>query len=284
LPETRTRSSIGLEALPLGLDIGARGATGEGRATTDTGRATYGYDDIGSVYARHRRPDPRVAAQIGRALGAASTVVNVGAGTGSYEPVDRAVVAVEPSAVMIGQRRSGSPPVVRAVAEDLPFADGTFDAALAVFTIHHWKDLEGGLAEMSRVARRLVIFTFDPVVHNSFWLVQDYVPESAALPSTNIIDPSAVAEAVGADTVEVVPVPGDCSDGFFWAYWCRPEAYLDPEVRACISGLALLDEDLVARRMERLRADLQDGSWLARHGDLLDQDSIDGGLRLVVRH
>jgi SAM-dependent methyltransferase len=210
-------------------------------------------------------------------------VVNVGAGTGSYEPSDRAVVAVEPSQVMIAQRRAGSAPVVRAVAERLPLADQTFDAALAVLTVHHWTDVAAGLAEMGRVARRLVIFTFDPIVHNSFWLFDDYVPEAVAPVSTNTTWPDAVAEAVGADRIEVVDVPADCTDGFNWAYWCRPASYLDPEIRACISGLALLDDDLVTRRLDRLATDLDDGTWESRYGHLLGLDHVDGGLRLVVR-
>lgn len=251
----------------------AAGRTGEQR-----------YDRIGSVYARHRRPDPRVAAQIDRALGDGTTIVNVGAGTGSYEPANRHVVAVEPSAVMISQRRPGTAPALRAVAEHLPFADRSFDAALALLTVHHWPDASAGLAEMSRVARRLVIFTFDPVVHMDFWMVQDYLPESGALPSTDVISPEAVAEAVGAQSIEVVPVPADCIDGFYWAYWCRPRAYLDPEVRACISGIAQLDDELVAERMVRLAADLDDGTWEKRHGHLRARSSIDGGFRLVVRH
>jgi len=211
-------------------------------------------------------------------------VLNVGAGTGSYEPADRTVVAVEPSGVMIGQRRSGSAPVVQAVSEELPFGDRSFDAGLALLTIHHWHDVAAGLAEMSRVARGLVVFTFDPSVHRTFWLLEDYVPESNALMSTNTIEPEVVADLIGADRIETVAVPADCVDGFNWAYWRRPEAYLDAEVRACISGLALLDDELVAQRMERLAADIEDGSWRRRCGQLLDLDSIDGGFRLVVRH
>jgi SAM-dependent methyltransferase len=241
------------------------------------------YNDIGSVYGRHRRPDPRVADPINRALGDAASVVNVGAGTGSYEPSDRRVVAVEPSTVMIGQRPPGSAPVVRAVAETLPFADQEFDAALAVLTVHHWTDIGAGLAEMVRVARRVVVFTFDPTVHDSFWFFRDYIPEAMAPPPTTAIEPGVVAEAIGADRVEVVPVPADCIDGFNWAFWRRPHAYLDPEVRACMSGVALLDDDLVAERMARLRIDLESGTWAARHRHLLDRDSIDGGFRLVVR-
>jgi SAM-dependent methyltransferase len=224
-----------------------------------------------------------VADRIGRALGDAATIVNVGAGTGSYEPTGRAVVAVEPSVVMIDQRPPGSAPAVRAVAEHLPFPERAFDAALAVLTVHHWTDVMAGLHEMARVAGRVVVFTFDPAVHGTFWLLQDYVPEAFAPEATGTIGPEAVAEAIGADRIEVVPIPGDCIDGFNWAYWRRPHIYLDPEVRACMSGLALLDDDLVADRMESLRRDLDDGTWDSRHGDLRGLDSIDGGLRLIVR-
>jgi SAM-dependent methyltransferase len=251
--------------------------------TSESASPVAGYDRIGSVYARHRRPDPRLADQIARSLGDAVTVLNVGAGTGSYEPAERTVVAVEPSSVMISQRPPGSGPVVQAVAECLPFPDGTFDASLAVLTVHHWRDVRAGLLEMARVAGRVVVLTFDPVVHKSFWFFDDYVPESNALPSTNTLGPDAVAETIGADRIEVVPVPADCVDGFNWAFWRRPHAYLDPEVRACMSGLALLDADMVTLRMEQLRADLEDGSWTRRHGELLDLDTIDGGFRLVVR-
>ena len=241
------------------------------------------YDGIGRVYARHRRPDPRIAAQIEHALGSARTVVDVGAGTGSYEPRDRLVVAVEPSLVMAGQRAVGAAPVVRAVAERLPFADCAFDAAMAVLTIHHWSDAGAGLREMARVARRLAVLTFDPVVHSTFWMFTDYLPEVTSLGVSRVMDPETVADVIGADRVEPVPVPFDCIDGFNVAFWQRPEAYLDPEVRACMSGLALLDADLVAERMERLRADIADGTWLARHGDLRHMDTFDGGFRLVVR-
>jgi SAM-dependent methyltransferase len=251
--------------------------------TSDTTTAPARYDRIGAVYARHRRPDPRVAGQIAAALADAETVVNVGAGTGSYEPAGRQVVAVEPSAVMIAQRPRPSAPVVQARAERLPFDDGRFDAAMALLTVHHWADPAAGLAEMGRVARRVVVFTFDPEVHGSLWLFEDYVPEAVAPPSTVSMPPEEVAAILGAERIEPVPVPADCRDGFNWAYWRRPWAYLDPEVRACISGLALLDHDLVAERMERLGRDLADGTWRRRHGHLLDRETVDGGLRLVVR-
>jgi SAM-dependent methyltransferase len=241
------------------------------------------YDAIGRAYARHRRPDPRIAAQIERALGDARTVVDVGAGTGSYEPADRVVTAVEPSGVMASQRARDAASVVRAVAELLPFPDAAFDAAMAVLTIHHWSDPVAGLLEVARVARRVAVLSFDPVVHSTFWLFTDYVPEANMLPSSNVLAPETVAEIVGAERIESVPVPADCVDGFNWAFWRRPARYLDPEARACMSGLALLDDRLVAERMEHLRQDIADGTWHARHGHLLRCDAVDAGFRLVVR-
>ena len=184
---------------------------------------------------------------------------------------------------MVRQRAPDAPAVLRAVAERLPFADGAFDAAMSVLSIHHWADVSAGLREMARVAGRVVVLTFDPVVHGTLWLFTEYLPESPSLASSNPPSPEAVAEIIGAERVETVGIPADCVDGFNWAYWRRPEAYLDPVARSCMSGLALLDDDLVARRMEQLRADLSDGTWHARHRDLLGRDSIDGGLRLVVR-
>jgi SAM-dependent methyltransferase len=241
------------------------------------------YDSIGTTYARHRRSDPRVAAQLHAALGGARRVVNVGAGTGSYEPADAALVAVEPSDVMVAQRAPGTAPVVQAVGEHLPFADGAFDAAMAVITIHHWTDWRHGLAELCRVAPRVAVLTFDPAPHFSLWLFEEYVPEVLDLPASGVPPISEVAEALGTRRVETVPVPADCVDGFNWAFWRRPEAYLDPGIRACTSALAQLPQDLVASRMERLRRDLDDGTWRRRHADLLELDSIDGGFRLVVR-
>jgi SAM-dependent methyltransferase len=193
------------------------------------------------------------------------------------------VIAVEPSSVMVAQRPVGAAPVVRAVAERLPFPGGAFDAAMAVLTIHHWSDVTGGLRELARVARRIVVLTFDPAVHERFWLFDEYLPEVSTLPVAQVLRPEAVAEIVGADRIEPVLVPADCIDGFNWAFWRRPEAYLDPEVRACMSGLAVLPAGLVAERMERLRSDIDDGTWHSRHGHLLDLDAIDGGMRLVIR-
>jgi len=242
------------------------------------------YDEIGRDYARYRRADPRIAAQVRAGLAGTRSVVDVGAGTGSYEPTDRPVLAIEPSAVMIGQRPPGAAPVVRATAAHLPIADGVFDAAMAVLTVHHWPDVVAGLREMTRVAESIVILSFDPVVHRRFWLLEDYLPEVNELPSAGVPPPGELARMVGAQTVEVVPVPADCVDGFNWAYWRRPHAYLDPGVRACISGIASLPADLVEARMARLARDLDDGTWLGHHRDLMARPTVDGGFRLIVRH
>jgi SAM-dependent methyltransferase len=240
------------------------------------------YDDIGHSYARHRRPDPRIARQIDAALGDADRVVDVGAGAGSYEPPHRHVVAVEPSPVMIAQRSMGAGPVVRGVAEALPFPPRSFDASLAILSVHHWSDKAGGLAELRRVAQRQLVLCFDSTLEHRFWLVREYLPEIATLDYGSDLSPEQVADALAADRVEVVPVPWDCRDGFLCAYWRRPGAYLDPSVRSCISGLARLDPSVARRGIDRLRADLHTGRWATRHADLLDQSEMDLGYRLVV--
>lgn len=239
---------------------------------------TFAYDTIGRRYAEYRRPDPRIAAQIERALGDARTVVNVGAGTGSYEPEDRAVVAVEPSEVMLAQRRGG--PVARAVAEALPFPDGTFDAAMAILTVHHWTDVDAGLAELCRVAPRRVVFATDLEVCFRYWLLRDYLLDIFEDWEEPTIDE--IAERIGADRIEVIPVPADCTDGFWAAYWKRPEAYLDPGARGAISGLARQDPAVLAPRLDRLAADLASGAWAERNAELADVDTIDAGYRLLV--
>jgi SAM-dependent methyltransferase len=240
------------------------------------------YDVIGTAYARHRRAEPRIADALWAALGSARTILDVGAGTGSYEPSDRAVVAVEPSAVMIAQRPATAPPVVTATAGALPFAERSFDAAIAVLTVHHWADPARGVAEMRRVAHRQVVLTFDPVVHSHFWLLADYVPAAAELEVARALPLDRMAELLGATRVETVPVPHDCVDGFGWAYWRRPAAYLDPEVRSCISMLAQLEPGDLQDGLARLAEDLASGDWVRRHGHLLDQEYIDGGYRLLV--
>lgn len=236
------------------------------------------YDEIGTGYARYRRPDPRIQARIDEALGDARRVCNVGAGAGSYEPADREVVAVEPSREMHAQREE---PGVRAVAEALPFPDQSFDATLASLTIHHWIDVDAGLAELRRVAPRQVIFGFEPVPHDAFWLVAEYLPEIADM-DRDMPTIERVVEGLGGARVEAVPVPWDCVDGFLAAYWRRPERYLEPDVRACISGFARLDPPIVERGIAALRADLESGRWRERHADLLERDALDTGYRLVV--
>lgn len=239
------------------------------------------YDVIGRSYATKRQPDARIAARIDAALGSARSVLNVGAGTGSYEPRERRVLAVEPSTVMIDQRPAVAAPVIRAVAEALPVADRSFDAALAVLSVHHWSDIGMGLGELRRVAPRQVILTWDPRVSAGYWLVAEYLPEIVALEGTwNPI--AAVREQLDVETVEPVLVPADCTDGFLAAYWQRPSAYLERDVRAAISGLALLDPAVVAAAMQRLESDLDTGEWHDRHRDLLALDELDAGYRLVT--
>ena len=241
------------------------------------------YDSIGVGYAHVRRPDPRIAQQIAASLGSARRVLNVGAGAGSYEPADRVVVAVEPSERMIHQRPSeASRLVIRGVAGALPFPDDSFDAAMALLTVHHWPDPAAGLREMRRVATGpVVVFTFDHGLHAAQWLVTDYLPAMLEL-DTECPSPRAIADALGGGEVITVPVPHDCTDGFCHAWWRRPEAYLDPSVRAGISGIARLPAADVERGIARLADDLESGAWRAAHADLLDRTEIDAGYRLVV--
>jgi len=238
------------------------------------------YDAIGLGYDTYRRPEPRIAAAIRRALGVAESVVNVGAGAGSYEPTDRRVVAVEPSRAMIHQRRSGSAPVVQASATDLPFRDGAFGAALAVLTVHHWPDRARGLAELVRVAPgRVVILTWDPET-SGFWLTQDYFPSIPAIDRPIFPTMDEFRRRLGEIEVVSLPVPYDCIDGFLGAYWRRPHAYLDEGVRLAISTFSKIGDPMPA--LARLRRDLEDGTWERRHGDLLGLAEIDLGYRLVV--
>lgn len=239
------------------------------------------YDTIGRGYAAARVPDARIAAQLHRALGDARTVVNVGAGTGSYEPTDRRVVAVDPSPVMLAQRAPGAAPAVRGAAEALPFPTGAFDAALATLTLHHWTDLAAGVAELRRVAARGVVLTFDTVHELDQWIVAEYLPEMTGQALFDFPTIEELAAMLDAD-VEAVPVPFDCTDGFTGAYWGRPEAYLDPAVRAGMSAMRTMDQGLVTERMERLRADLASGAWDARWGHLRTLPELDLGYRLLV--
>jgi SAM-dependent methyltransferase len=241
------------------------------------------YDAIGRTYTATRATDPRIAARILAALGDARTVVNIGAGTGNYEPVDREVTAVEPSAVMIAQRAPDAAPAVQATAEDLPFADDSFDAAMAVLTLHHWTDWRAGCAELERVARdRVVVFSWDPACRTTMWLGPEYFPEQSEQDVATFPSLADQADALNADRVEVVPIPWDCSDGFFSAFWRRPEAYLDPAVRAGISTMAKRPEAELADGLARLRADIESGEWASRHADLLELEELDLGYRLLI--
>jgi SAM-dependent methyltransferase len=220
-------------------------------------------------------------ARLEAALGDAETVLNVGAGTGSYEPAGRRVVAVEPSTVMLAQRGPAASPAVRGIAEALPFPDRAFDAGLAVLTVHHWTDLRRGLAELARVSRRQVVLHFVPGF--PFWLASEYFPELWEAEARTAPGVSEVVAALGDARVEAVPVPADCEDGFFAAYWRRPDAYLDPTVRASISYFARAATEELEPRLARLRRDLETGEWEARHAELLGRDELDAGYRLVVR-
>ena len=238
------------------------------------------YDWIGEGYAVGRRTDARIGARIEEALGDARTVVNVGAGTSSYEPRTRWVVAVEPSSVMRAQRPPGAAPVVAGAAEALPFASGSFDAAMSVLSDHHWRDPIAGFREMRRVAAKVVVLQWDATCFEQFWLIRDYLPEvtslSALLPSL-----ADRAGAIGA-TLQSVAIPGDCADGFFHAYWRRPHAYLDPAVRRATSVWARLGSDVERRAVTALAKDLANGEWERRNGHLRDLDELDLGARLLV--
>jgi SAM-dependent methyltransferase len=241
------------------------------------------YDTIGATYTVTRRTEPRIAARIWAALGDARTVVNVGAGTGSYEPPGCDVTAVEPSALMRAQRAAGSAPCVAAVAESLPFEDQSFDAAMAFSTVHHWQDPIAGLREMRRVARRVVVFTCDSSDtgwRRRFWLTRDYLPEVADL---SVGRPSLTeqAHAIGA-RVEPVLIPWDCADGFFEAHWRRPEAYLDDQVRRGVSVWTRVGPEAEERAVHSLRDDLASGQWAQRNREIVALDAAELGLRLLV--
>jgi SAM-dependent methyltransferase len=240
------------------------------------------YDAIGVGYQERRRPDPRLAAAIVRALNDTETIVNVGAGTGSYEPTDRSVVAVEPAMTMIRQRRAHSAPVVQASATELPFRDDGFAGALAILTVHHWPDRARGLDELARVAqRRVVVVTWDPS-SSGFWLVDDYFPEIVDLDRRIFPTIEDFGRAFGRVDVQPFPIPHDCVDGFMGAYWRRPHAYLDASVRAAISAFAKAEPSRLESGLERLRRDLADGTWERRHAHLLERAELDLGYRIVI--
>jgi SAM-dependent methyltransferase len=237
------------------------------------------YDTIGTGYGQVRRPDPRIGAQILRALEGCSSVLNVGAGAGSYEPLDRHVVALELSMTMIRQRDSAAPPVVQGSATDLPFRDEAFEASLAILTIHHWPDLGRGLLELRRVARRrVVILTYDPSGPGSW--VTEYFPEILEIDRRILPSLAELGDRLGRLEIIDVPIPHDCSDGFLGAYWRRPEAYLSADVRAGISTFSKLRD--LENGLARLRRDLASGEWHRRYGNVLAHSMLDLGYRLVV--
>lgn len=240
------------------------------------------YDQIGRTYAATRISDSRIAEQISRALGNAETVVNVGAGTGSYEPSDRRMLAVEPSGTMLAQRPSGSAPVVQAVAGALPFMDDSFDAAMSVLSTHHWTNLSKGIAEMRRVSRdRAVVFTYDVECIDDFWVCR-YFPFIPQLDKSRFVSIGQIAEWLGGASVQPVPIPADCIDGMLAAFWRRPEAYLDAGVRAGISSFAVMPAALLDEGLKHLEEDLTSGAWFRRYGNLMQLDDLDCGYRLLI--
>jgi SAM-dependent methyltransferase len=245
------------------------------------------YDTIGRSYTTTRRPDPRIAAAICDALGDARTVLNVGAGAGAYEPAGREVVALEPSPVMIAQRPPGAAPVVRGHAEDLPFEDGAFDAVMAVLSDHHWTDRPRGFRELRRVAsERVVLFNANPGEADLFWLTTEYLPEFLDVIPAHYRQPGAweseLKAALGPVHIVPVPVAHDCLDGFYGAFWRRPEAYLDPGVRAGTSVFAQVSSVAVDRAIEELGADLDTGRWHQRHRGLLGLSELHLGFYVIV--
>ncbi|HET6220714.1 MAG TPA: class I SAM-dependent methyltransferase [Dongiaceae bacterium] len=236
------------------------------------------YDIIGRNYAELRRPDGRIARIIESALGSAQTVLNVGGGTGSYEPTGRFVIAVEPSREMIRKRSPTAAEAIEASADDLPFDDNSFDASMAILTVHHWPDKGAGLREIRRVTRgRVVLLTFDP--SSRPWLT-DYLPELAALDEAQMPAMSDYERWLRPVQITPVPVPHDCSDGFLYAYWRRPAAYLDPHIRSGSSSFWAISN--AEAGLQHLRQDLETGEWQGRYAGLLTLDEYDAGYRLVV--
>lgn len=272
----RAAVAAGLSLRQIG---GALGLSAQGvNATLPRGPAVY--DAIGATYSQTRHADPRIQAAIWGALGDATSVVNLGAGAGSYEP-PQTLLAVEPSLVMIAQRPPGLAPAAVTTADRIPLPDKSVDAALAVLTIHHWGNLDACFAEIRRVARRLVILTWDHEVTRTFWLAH-YLPAIIQHDDRIAVPIDALRRKLQTDDVRSVPVPHDCTDGFLGAFWRRPEAYLDPIVRAGISSLCAMDQAILRAGLELLVEDLQSGEWAARHADLRERNELDIGYRLIV--
>ncbi len=240
------------------------------------------YDELGVNYSDFRRADPRIEARVWAALDDARSVVNVGAGTGSYEPRDGEVIAVEPSPLMIAKRPPGAAPALEGVAEALPLADDSVDAAMATLTIHHWSDLGAGLAEMRRVARkRIVLLTIDAEKNAEIWTLAEYFPEAMALEEEAMPSIASLEALLPGARIETVPVPSRCRDEFTSALWDRPELFLEPATLRASSLWHRLDPAVVERGQKRLRADLESGRWDECHGHLRALPELDIGLRLV---
>ncbi len=240
------------------------------------------YDSVGLTYTDFRRADPRIAERVWAALGDAGSVVNVGAGSGSYEPRDREVIAVEPSPVMIAQRPAGAATAIEGVAEALPLADKSVDAAMGIFTIHHWNDLAAGLAEMRRVARRrIVLATIDAEVNAGIWTLTEYFPEAMRAEEEKMPTLGTLEALLPGAEIEAVPMPSRCQDEFTSALWDRPEMFLDPAVLRSSSLWHSLPPEAIERGQQRLRADLESGRWDEHHGHLRTLPELDIGLRLI---
>lgn len=243
------------------------------------------YDTIGHGYSRTRREDPRFRVRIHAALANARTVVNVGAGAGAYEPLDRHVIAIEPSDVMAAQRSRDLAPAIRASAGNLPLGDRSVDAAMAVLSVHHWdEEREKGVRELRRVARgSVVILTYDATVSGAMWLMADYLPEVAALDLGIFPPPEQLAEWLGGDVrIEKLPIPRDTPDWMLGSFWAHPERVLDANARAATSGFARMPTHVVDRVVSEVSRDLASGVWDERYGHLRSLDALDVGLRLVV--
>jgi SAM-dependent methyltransferase len=245
----------------------------------------FDYDQGGHLYSGVRRPDPRIAERIHSALGPARRVLNVGAGAGSYEPVDRYVVAIEPSATMRKQRPAHLAPALAGTADAIPYDDGAFDAAMAILTVHHWKDRARCLRELRRVTRGpVVILTFDPDAPTEFWM-GDYAPELVEVERKRYGSIASITAGLGGHCeVHPIPVPRDCTDGFQVAFYARPEAFLRPEVRKSQSAWSFLTPETEERIVQALSRDLQSGEWERKHGHLRGKPFINCQLRLVVGH
>ena len=243
----------------------------------------FDYDRHGAGYGQHRRADPRIAALVHQALGEARTIVNVGAGAGSYEPADRYVLAIEPSAVMRAQRPPGAAPAVHGYAEALPLDDRSVDAAMAMITTHQWSDAAKGLSELRRVARGpVVVLTFDGDALDRFWLA-DYAPELIAAERRRYVAIDRITALLGGEVqVVAVPIPIDCTDGFTEAFYARPERMLDPRVRKSQSAWGFVGPDVEPRFEAELGAELASAEWDRKYGDWRTRPSFEGSLRLIV--